>query len=414
MRHSRCGFALLCLTTVLTAAPAEAACGRAKAERAGTWFTSKPPLKPRPVARQALVGNDAVVRAIAVDPGNRLGLFVTDGEHLLRSNDGGCSWQQVYALPDTPGLTTPDGAAGDIVSMDVARVGGKTRVLLAVRGTMSQLPVHLRTVVVRSEDGYTGWTPVVDPVTFASGNAPWQPVIRSAGPIAYVAFPSLNGEATYARSADGGKTWTVRTPADDEPVPKSVSGFAVNPARPDELWDWNTLPYGSDARETGLRRSTDGGRSWVALDPWPAYAAEHKPGFSSAEVAWPRRGGPARVMVLGEAESKDSHNPVAGWSGDGGRTFQQVVPPLRTIPLVDAAASHFPNGDVVLMNRYKQGFRIPHRGRPPTRAEWQWLPKLSGDIGTAHIKDSVQAAGSRPGVVAVAGLLHVHLLMVAR
>ena len=401
MRRHHCGFALLLLTAALTAAPAEAACARATAERSGRWFTARPPMPWRHDARRALDGGGATVHVAAMDPASRTTLFVSNGEHVLRSNDGGCSWMTVYAL-DAPSVTGADGALGDITGIDVARVQNRTRVLLVARAYTH--PAQVRTVVVRSDDGYTGWEVVTDPVafpptTYAGGAVP---MVRSGGGVAYVAYPGPDGRTAYARSSDGGQTWARRTPLPDATAPGSIQGFAVSPYDPDDLWEWGGGP-------TGLRRSTDGAGSWMTVDAWPAYDTD--PSFVTADVAWPRRGAPARVAVAGSVGGRDGGHDLLAWSGDGGRTFQTALPPLKTVELYDAALTHLPGGHLVVVTDGRLTYLVPHRGRTPVRADWRALPQTP-ERPSAFAARPAFASATRPTGVAVASSLTLQLLVV--
>jgi hypothetical protein len=407
------GLACFALTAALAAVPANATtCGRDAATRAGRWYTATPPFPDMPPAYQAMYGVKGGVSAVAVDPANPRAVFVADGAHLLRSDDGGCSWTKVYALPDAPGISTPDGDVGQIRSIDVAHVAGRSRVLLAVQGVGGAALQPVRTVVVRSDDGYTGWAAVTDP-TFVgayTNGPPWTPQVRSAGGITYAAVPSPAGTVAYLRSADGGQTWSLRTPpAATSPV--TMTSFAVNPWHPDELWEWGAGTTLQGDPTTGLRRSTDGGASWSWLDPWPFY--ESKPGWWNADVVWPRKDAPARVLVLGEAGDGGQHrSPVAAWSGDGGRSFQLSVPPNTYATLYDAAVTHLPNGDAIVVAFNRTAYRIVARNHPPVRADWRTVPKPPKQ---ALVSTGITAAGATHaayGVVAAPTALTVQLLAV--
>ena len=274
MRRRLVGLACLSLTATAGAVPASAApCGRAAAVRSGFWFVATPPLPPHTGAHELWHGAGARLRTVAVDAADPRVVLVTDGVRVQRSDDGGCTWRQVYALTGAPGVTTPDGDVGEIRSMDVTRVGGRVRVLLLVQSVGYDYPQPVRTVVVRSDDGYTGWAAVADPLfvgvhDYARG--PWGPVVRGTAQVAYAAMPSPTGAVAYFRSTDGGRTWALRTSPTDRTAPVAIVGFAVNPWNPAELWEWGGRWSQAGDMLTALRRSTDGGATWSSVDPWPS------------------------------------------------------------------------------------------------------------------------------------------------
>jgi len=373
-------WALGCLlTALLPAAPAAASgcAARTTAIRYGRWFTSRPPMPPRPAAHQQVHPNAVTLESVALDPADGRIVLASDGLRLYRSDDGGCRWTQVYALADLPGLV-PDGLTGSIEAVDVARVGGRTRVILAVhvRGDHAAR-TGVRTVIVRSDDGYTGWTVVDDPLTFLGASVVgWRPMLRSVGNVVYAAFPWLTtGLPAYARSVDGGRTWALRsrTGLDGPPYLESLW---VNPWNPDELWEANWGANGTQDPVPPLRRSTDGGATWTYVDPWRWYPGGEASG-SNFDIAWPRRGGPARILALGTrwGETDEELNLVA-WSGDGGASFHLVLLPRRGLDFAAPTMTHLGNGDVVIILSTKDVFLLRHSGRPPRLGDWRVLRKI--------------------------------------
>jgi hypothetical protein len=398
--------------------PAGAAgCDRTAAIRSGRWFTARPQLPAYSASRQlAQSALGPVLRAVAVDPGSLGVVYVTDGAHLLRTGDGGCSWVEVYRLPGVPG--TPDSDTAEIVSIDVARVAGRTRVLLAVDGVGGPLPATYRTYIVRSDDGVRGWTTVADVAGFVGTYSPssgqWRPSVRSAGGVAYAAVPAPGGGVGYVRSADGGRTWTPRT-LPDPAAPALMHGFAVNPYDPDELWEWGGTRSVDDQVLTGLRRSTDGGASWLPIDPWPMYADADKPGWVSADVFWPRKGAPARVFVLADVIAGSGSAPLATWSGDGGQSFRLSIPPLGASGFRDAHVTHLAGGDSVVIDGQRRTYRVRQRGRAPQRPDWVPLSKVPEAGGHATLGyDLARATATTPTVVLVPTVTTVQSLVVGR
>lgn len=397
-------WALACLVTALLPAAPAAASGcaaRTAAIRYGRWFTSRPPLQPRPAAHQYLNGINTVLEAVAIDPADGRIVLASDGLRLYRSDDGGCHWAKVYELPDTPGVTVPDGLLGSIEAVHVARVNGRTRVILAVHQNGYHLAGDFRTVIVRSDDGYSGWTVVDDPVSFAGAGviSSWRPMLRGTGNVVYAVVPWLNGLPAYVRSVDGGRTWSVRSRTTDVRVSPYVEGVSVNPWYPDELWEWNWGGNTQLEQVPSMRRSTDGGATWTPYDPWPWFSPSSMPSTAVVDVAWPRRGGPARLLVLGNGVGgQDDEAPVVSWSGDGGATFRLGAGPSRLTHFAFGALAPLPNGDAVFVANNRFAWRIVQAGRrAPRAADWRVLRSIPVSSGCSIMdKGCARATVSSP------------------
>jgi hypothetical protein len=420
-RHTiRRGLTALALAAAaLPALPAGAApCGLAAATRAGRWFAATPPEAPYSDAHATLFGTTHALRAIGVDPVDPRVVLATDGDHLHRSDDGGCSWHEVWRLPATGAADAPSRDTAEITSVDVARVGGRSRVLLVVTATGWGWGVG-RTYAVRSADGRTGWTVVGDPAAFGGVydrmQGPWAPAAHSgAGGVAYAAVPSPLGTVAYVRTTDGGATWTVRG-LPDAATPTSMTGFAVSPYDADDLWEWGGAHGKTPGELTRLRHSTDGGATWRPVDPWAVFGSG-RPDWYTLDVAWPRRGAPSRLLVLGGSRVDAGPSPpVLAWSGDGGQTFQQVVPPVRT-SLLHAAVTHTSAGDAVVAVPTGEAYRITLRGRVPRAGDWRALapfPVQSPTEWTLLGHDLARASAGSRSVVAIRTWRSVLLLTAA-
>ncbi|HEU0130777.1 MAG TPA: sialidase family protein [Mycobacteriales bacterium] len=419
--------AALALTALPAAVPGgqpaavAAGCARAAAVRAGRWFVAAPPLPAHSATRAAVFGDLRRIRAAGLDPADPRVVVVTDGERVQRSDDGGCTWREVWRLPETgPGSAdAPSRDLAEIVSVDVAHAGRASRVLLAVAATGSGFSTG-RTYLVRSADGRTGWT-VVNDATLTSGafdpmQGAWAPEVHSSGAaVAYAATTSAAGTVQYLRSADGGRTWALQTlPAPDAPT--AIGGFAVSPFDANELWEWGGRLTKARQDTTRLRHSTDGGVTWTAVDPWPAFGGT-APSWTSLDVAWPRRGAPARLLVLGGVDdgSGAPPTPALSWSGDGGRTFRQVVPPFRT-GVLDAAVAHTASGAALVLAHDGTAYRLAYRASGPRPGDWRALPRLAVRPGTEWTllgHGVAHASATAPAAVAVLTATNVQLLTVA-
>jgi len=217
-------------------------------------------------------------------------MYATNGVAIVRSTDGGCSWQDSYRVgEESASALTPANAR--ITSVVAAESRG--RVLAVVVETVAnQTRPH---VVVSSDAGRsweagTGLPPLGSPEALV--------VAPSSPDTAYLAVDLSGGTLdTLYRSTDGGRTWQLRS----EPhVGGEFEGLEVDPLRPNEIWAWGQ----------GLHRSTDGGRTWT---PIPEFVGT--------------RTGPVDVFhSSGEASSIFVFIPdlrVMQQSSDGGTTWLQ-------------------------------------------------------------------------------------------
>jgi hypothetical protein len=411
--------ALLLLTTLLLPGPAgAAACGRTAAAKAGRWYVATPPLPAHADLHQDVHGDVRRLRAVAVDPADPRVVLATDGERVQRSADGGCTWREVWAIPLDAGPGEPSRVLDEITSLDVGPHG---RTLLAVEPTGWGPTVGGVTYLYRSPDGRTGWTSVGDPATLATVYDPTYggsaPVLHTGAGMSYLAFVSSAGSVAYLRSKDG-KTWERRTPPASPTDPVAIDGFAVSPWNADELWEWGgTSSPGRATSLTGLRHSTDGAKTWTSVDPWPFFGA-NTPTWRSIDVAWPRRGAPARLLALGATRDPTTTEgpPTLSWSGDGGRTFSQLLPPDRT-SVLNAAVTHTATGDALILTASGAAYLVPYRGRVPRASDWRTLPALPvkpDSEWTGMGYDRARASATAPGVVVLPSWTKVQLLTVGR
>lgn len=226
-----------------------AGCGAAGGQSGAT-------AKPRPVSQ--LKTQD--FHSLAFDPQNPQTMYFGHHNGVLRSDDGGVSWQAVGgAGSDAMALAIPvsGGSTFYMAGHDVFKKttdGGKTWVNVPhdLPGTdihgfaMSPTnPNQLFAAVVghgvfRSDDGGAHWTLTTKDVPGIMGLAMAKDGTLYAGAMQQGAI----------KSGDGGKTWTrMATP----PPGTGVGPIAVDPAG---------VIYAGTA--DGVYRSTDGGASWQA------------------------------------------------------------------------------------------------------------------------------------------------------
>lgn len=409
------------LLVPFTAVPGVAAppCGRAAAASAGRWFVTTPPSEPHSDVHQDVHGDVRGLHAVAVDPADPRVVLATDGDALDRTDDGGCSWRRVWRLPDSPAADLPSRDVGEITAIHVAHAGGASRVTLAVTAVGWGLTVQGGTYLVTSADGRTGWSSSgLQAGRYDDARGFWPPLLHDgARGTLYAAIPSPLGLVSYLRTTDGGRTWTTQTALTSLPDnPTSAAGFAVSPYDPDDVWEWGGWTTKTGDPRTGLRHSTDGAATWTWVDPWPSFAREEPPTWTAADVAWPRPGRPARVLVLGQRAHVVAPPPVGSWSGDSGRTFQAIVPGTRNVAL-HAALTHTPAGDAVLVVENGAAYRIGCATRAPTYLDWRPLPTAPvapDEVWARFGTDLLRSSATAPPVVVVPTSRQIELLTVVR
>ena len=167
-------------------------------------------------------------------------LVGTVGQGIIRSGDGGDSWQRV-------GIN--QGLHSDALVRCVVNHPGQPEVLFS--GTDKGL--------YRSEDAGMTWKLVDSPL---SDYCVWAVAIDESDPQTMYAGTGTPDPATIFRSSDGGKTWEKRPVEVAETCPAvgipRVTGIAIDPENRQDIW----VGFEVD----GVRRSTDGGDSWEKVN----------------------------------------------------------------------------------------------------------------------------------------------------
>jgi len=166
-------------------------------------------------------------------------LVGTVGQGIMRSGDGGESWQRA-------GINS--GLHSDALVRTV--VSHPTQPEVIFTGTDKGL--------YRSEDGGQTWQLQDNAM---NDYCVWQIAIDPSNPQRMFAGTGTPTPATIFRSLDGGKTWDKRPVEVAETCPAvgipRVTGIAIDPEDPNDIW----VGFEVD----GLRRSTDGGDTWMDL-----------------------------------------------------------------------------------------------------------------------------------------------------
>ena len=359
------------LLAALGAPPTPTRCADASAvTRAGDWEAVRgPSFTVRPG------GRGQAITAFAVHPTEPRTRYATNGTSVERSDDGGCTWREVYALPDVPSeedtLAASTAEVLELVAPTDPR--GADRLLLLVRDGNGGPRVLL------SPDGggqpfrdrSAGLPPVGTPrdLMIAPTNPDFFFLAVEAvpqetpgpAPLPLPTLPPLPGlpgspgptsaaaGALYA-SVDGGLAWEARVDAADLGTSSAGIDLLVgHPTSPNRIW----------AVADGIvRASTDGGRTFRGEAPTPAQQRERSwritaLGVDVLSASAGAGAGLLQVVAFSETSAQDG-GPIALLSNDGGRTFDEQ----RAPGVFDAVTTFLPgSGSFVGSTRAQDGVR---------------------------------------------------------
>ncbi len=276
------------LLGALLPAPASAQECPDRVRTSGLWKTIQGPTFTE--GEQAIVDH-------GFDLGSAHTLLVTNGRVAMRSDDGGCSWREVFAVPESATPQYPYTAATARITIVEPLANGRY-VLVVEEST----PVASRPHIVVGGDGSwapgdTGLPPVGKP-DFVAG-AP------SAPNTVYLGIDVAGAVDPLLVSSDGGASWTPRSgPAGLSPG-SNLTGLEVDPGNPANLWA---------SAAAGFFRSTDGGQSFGAVTDFAGGPS-----------------GPADVHQAGRIMAYDQDDQIFRLSTDNGVAFLKRNPPSAQV-----------------------------------------------------------------------------------
>lgn len=310
--------------------------------RLGAWVSVR---GPRFVERP--LGGDQTIAAYVVSPHDQDRVFATNGTSIVGSTDAGCTWRELYVLPDVPTDENPMSVAGTRISVLVVPEHPRSadRVLAVANETAGEGRPHVLISedgtpdsFERREDGLPAggfatdlavaptnpdfvWLSVrLSPTTGPGGSGlpalPPLPDVPGLPPTATPDDPTQARGALYA-SVDGGQSWTARVDADDPFTSTSgIDDLVTDPLAANQLW---AVAGGV------LRHSADAGRTFRAAVPSPS--EQRARGWRVTAVVVAAAPGRTRTVTAFSATSAQGGGPRVLTSVDGGATFDEVPGP---------------------------------------------------------------------------------------
>jgi len=185
------------------------------------------------------------------------------GLDYLRSDDGGATWSAPVAVDKgLPALYRAE--AGDI------RVAARNNVVMAVWSASGPGPMKSGSLVAAvSRDGGKTWEAAANPSSEGGGHGRRFPALTTdAGGAFHIAWLDRKDKSAvrYARSEDGGKSWSAEKTLDDDACECCWNSIAVSPEGAVYV-----LYRDREPRDMAVAVSADGGHKWAAGKPAGAF-----------------------------------------------------------------------------------------------------------------------------------------------
>lgn len=226
------------VTSSMTRTPVRASCPDKIVDRGKKW---------KQIAIPDFAGSESAARWAVVDPGNPQRLYVANYDAVLRSNDGGCTWKDVFVLPQIstdppdPNAVTPVPACPSAIDADP----------LVERQRFTVLPcatIYSIDVAPSSTSGKAGRVYV-------------QVTIPAAGVYQTIFAGTATSMTMIFVSDDDGETWSGQNSLED-PTSVGAGHLEIAPSDPSVLYAQRSFSKPIGGSETSLFISTDGGENW--------------------------------------------------------------------------------------------------------------------------------------------------------
>ena len=217
-------------------------------------------------------GGNALVD-FAVSPTKPSLMYATNGEVVMRSTDGGCSWRESYK--PSPGALPVGGGEPGVTEAVVASETSAARAYLMIQETVGPAA---RPQVLRTDNAGAAWQPASAGLP-PTGAPAFLRVAPSDPDTAYLAIAVQGVVELLYGTNDGGTSWTLRSNF-GQGSGSAISDVKVDPQDPNDVWV---------ATSSGLYRSTDGGRTFAPIQEFSGIV-------TGAVDVFHKQGAPANIL----------------------------------------------------------------------------------------------------------------------